>query len=97
MKREASHEENGAHQSKKKARSKPNADLDALSGQGGARLDLPYAIPDGVQVETLGDLGGRGGRQQVLLVGEDEHRNAAQLLLIQQLRQLLEDTQTSGH
>lgn len=87
----------GHIKAKKKARSKPEADLDPLPGQGRARLDLPYAIPDGVQVETLGDLGGRRGRQQVLLVGEDQHGNAAQLLFIQQLRQLLEDTQTSGH
>lgn len=64
-------------------RSKPNADLDPLSGQGRAGLDLPYAITDGVQVETLGDLGGRGGRQQVLLVGKDQNRNATQLLFIQ--------------
>lgn len=70
----------------------PGADLGALSGEGGARLDLPDAVADGVQVEPLGDLGGGRGRQQVLLVGEDEDRNAAQLLLIQQLRQLLKGT-----
>lgn len=70
----------------------PPAHLDALSREGGARLDLPDAVADGVQVETLCDLGGGGGRQQVLLVGEDQHRNPAQLLLIQQLSQLLQRT-----
>ncbi|KAG9346160.1 hypothetical protein JZ751_007978 [Albula glossodonta] len=65
------------------------ADLDALPGQGRAGLDLPQAVPDGVQVEALGDLGGRRRRQQVLLVGEDQDRNATQLLLVQQLCQLL--------
>lgn len=59
------------------------AHLDALAREGGARLDLPYAVADGVQVEALGDLGGRGGCQQVLLVGEDQQRDGTQLLLVQ--------------
>lgn len=73
---------------------RPRAHLNALSREGGARLDLPYAVTDGVQVETLCDLGGGGGCQQVLLVGEDQHRNPTQLLLIQQLSQLLKGTNT---
>lgn len=72
----------------------PRAHLNALPREGGARLDLPYAVTDGVQVEALCDLGGGGGCQQVLLVGEDQHRNPTQLLLIQQLSQLLKDTNT---
>lgn len=73
---------------------RPRAHLNALSREGGARLDLPNAVTDGVQVETLCDLGGGGGCQQVLLVGEDQHRNPTQLLLIQQLSQLLKGTNT---
>lgn len=59
--------------------------LHAFPGQRRARLDLPDAVADGVQIEALCNL--RGGRrsQQVLLVGEDEDRNTAELLLIQQL------------
>lgn len=69
--------------------------LDALPGEGGARLDLPDAVADGVQVETLRDFGGGRGRQQVLLVCKDEHGNAAQLLLFQQLSQLLTNPHTN--
>lgn len=69
--------------------------LDALPGEGGARLDLPDAVADGVQVETLCYLRGRRGRQQVLLVCKDEHGNTAQLLLFQQLSQLLTNPHTN--
>lgn len=69
--------------------------LNALSGEGGAGLDLPDAIADGVQVETLCDFGGRSGCQQVLLVRKDQHGNAAQLLLFQQLSQFLKPPHTN--
>lgn len=49
--------------------------LNPLTSEGGAGLNLPHAIPDGVQIETLGDLRGRGSCQQVLLVCKDQHRN----------------------
>lgn len=71
-----------------------SAHLNPLASEGGAGLDLPHAIPDGVQIETLCDLGGWGGGQEVLFVCKDQHRNTAQLLLIQQLSQLLQ-THTS--
>lgn len=69
-----------------------SAHLNPLASEGGAGLDLPHAIPDGVQIETLCDLGGWGGGQEVLFVCKDQHRNTAQLLLIQQLSQLLQRT-----
>lgn len=69
--------------------------LNALPSEGRAGLDLPHAIPDGVQIQSLSDLRGRGGCQQVLLVCKDQHWNATQLLFIQQLSQLLQHTQTS--
>lgn len=68
--------------------------LNALAGDGRARLDLPHAVSNGVQIEALGDLGSGGGRQQVLFVCKDQHRNSAQLLFIQQLSQLLQHTHT---
>lgn len=67
-----------------------------LSSEGGAGLDLPDAVPDGVQVESLSNLRCWGCRQQVLLVGKDQHWNPTQLLLIQQLSQLLEHKHKSA-
>lgn len=78
------------YEGKKKETLSSYAHLDPLTSEGGAGLDLPHAIPDGVQIETLCDLGGRGGGQQVLLVGKDQHGDATQLLFIQQLSQLLQ-------
>lgn len=63
--------------------------LNPLTSEGGAGLDLPHPIPDGVQIKTLGDLRGRGGCQQVLFVRKDQHWHPAELLLIQKLSQLL--------
>ena len=63
--------------------------LDPLAGGGRAALDLPLAVPDHVQAERLGDLRRRRRVEEVLLVGEDEHRHADQLVLGQQLGQLL--------
>lgn len=74
-----------------------SAHLNPLASEGGAGLDLPHAIPDGVQIETLCDLGSWGGGQEVLFVCKDQHRNTAQLLLIQQLSQLLQRTHRHTH
>ncbi len=59
--------------------------LDSLAADGRARLDVPRAVAYRVQVEALGDLARARRIDQVLLVGEYEHRHAHQLLLGQQL------------
>lgn len=64
-------------------------DLDSLPRHSRAGLNLPLAVPVGVQVESLGDLAGRRCSGQVLFVGKDEQRHALQVLLVDQLRQLL--------
>lgn len=45
--------------------------LHSLGGDCRAGLDLPHAIPDCVQIETLCQLRRRHGCHQVLLVGKD--------------------------
>ena len=54
-----------------------------------AGLYPPLSVPDGVEVQPISNLMSSAGIDQILLVGEDHHRNPSQFLLLQQFSQLL--------
>ena len=62
-----------------------HAHFDAFPGGCGARLDLPRPVGDGLESHALGDGVRLRGTRQVLLVGEDQERDAHQLVLAKQL------------
>lgn len=46
-----------------------------------------------MEIESLGDLARRRRIEQILFVGEHKHRDAGQLLFVQQLAELLTDSE----
>lgn len=52
-------------------------------------LDVPLALPQGVQPQLVGDLCGRHGVGQVLLVGEHQEHGVAQLVLVEHAVELV--------
>lgn len=61
----------------------------ALAGARGAALDVPLAALDLLQLEALRDLAHRQRLHHVLLVGQHQERNTAQLVLGEQMREFL--------
>merc|ERR1719401_605606 len=62
-----------------------HAILQPVAVLGATSLDCPGAIRDVCELEHLGDLIGRRGIQEVLLVCKDEDRNAGKLVITEQL------------
>merc|ERR1712080_631089 len=56
---------------------------------GASRLDVPSALPQGVQTKLVSDLGGVHGVGQILLVGVDKEKGVAQLILVEHALELL--------
>lgn len=63
--------------------------VEAVTARGARRLDVPLPLPERVQPELVGDLGGVHRVRQVLLVGKHEQDRVAQLVLIQHALEFL--------
>lgn len=63
--------------------------VETVTARGARRLDVPLPLPERVQAELVGDLGGVHRVRQVLLVGKHEQDGVAQLVLVQHALEFL--------
>ena len=63
--------------------------VEPVSGGGAGGLNVPLPLPEAVQAELVGNLGGVHGVGQILLVGKDQEEGVPQLVLVQHPLQLL--------